>query len=162
MYDCDMNMLSAFVDGELEPAVRESVATHLATCPRCQAEVNELRELSGAFANLGIEPLTRDENTRLHEQLDDSINAPIWRIGGAMGLIAASILVVAATWLAAIPTAKPTPGRATGPIVAVKSSDWSAIAITGFVPIQPVDDQVYLADSHLDEWMLDALNRSQP
>src|SRR4051812_32250866 len=124
MYDCDMNMLGAFVDGELEAAARDSIAVHLATCSRCQAEVKELRELTGAFANVRFEPLTRSERTWLHENLDDQMHAPIWRIGGAMGLIAASILIVAATWLAAIPSAKPSPGRATGPVVAVKANDW--------------------------------------
>lgn len=163
MDTCDENLLSAFVDGELPPHVRDRVTAHVAQCPKCAAQVDELRAMSTAFASMSIPKLSQIERARLHRELDDQLDAPIWRLGGAIGLIAASILVVAATWLAAIPAEKPTaPGRVGNSMMVAAPSDWEQIAVTQFVPIGTVDDRIYLADSHLDEWMLEALNRSQP
>jgi anti-sigma factor RsiW len=159
---CDLNLLSAFVDGELEVRVRDRVAAHIAECPRCQAQVQELRELSSAFTSFRSEGLKPIERARLHQEIEAGIDAPIWRLGGAVGLIAASILVIASTWLATLPAARSTPGNPTNSIIAAVPSDWEQIARTGFVPIGQVDEQIYLADSGLDEFMINALNGSRP
>ena len=83
----------------------------------------------------------------LHRQLDEQVDAPIWRLGGALGLIAASILVVAATWLAAIPSAGPRHGN---PTVASTPADWEMVASTLRVEVPGEPQQ-------LDQWMLDQL-----
>jgi anti-sigma factor RsiW len=112
---CPINSLSAFIDGELAPTEQERVAAHVAQCGACQAEVRSLRELSRAFAAYHFEDLRPQERANLHRQLDEQVDAPIWRLGGALGLIAASVLVVAATWLAAIPSPRSPPGHTTLP-----------------------------------------------
>ena len=145
---CQTGLLSAFVDGELAPAEHQRVAAHVAACASCQAEVQSLRELSSAFAAYRIDALKPDERTRLHQHLDEQVDAPIWRLAGAVGLIAASILIVAATWLAAIPSPGPRTGNAT---VATTPAEWEQIALTLRVEV-PGE-----ADPHLDQWMLDQL-----
>ena len=161
MLDCDPIKLSAYADGELEAAEQQRLAEHLAICPQCRAELDELRATAGVFSQLRSAKLTSNERARLHAALDERLYAPIWRIGGAMGLIAASILVIAGTWLAAIPSAQPAQMN-TGNLTVAGVNDWQNIALTGFVPVNNPGDQIYLADSHLDEWMLVALNGSQP
>ena len=151
MESCQPNLLSAFVDGELEPHARDAVVAHLAQCVKCQAEVDELRELSSAFARQRFEGLRPQERARLHAALEERVDAPIWRLGGAIGLIAASILVVAGTWLTVIPQ-KPAP---MGPVASTPT--WEQIASTGRVDIPSQLDQ-----TNLDEWMLASLNGSQP
>jgi anti-sigma factor RsiW len=156
MERCEIKLLSAYVDGELEPAVMERVAAHVATCAACQAEVNALRELSAAFAAVPLDVLKPIERARLHQVLDENADAPIWRIGGAMGLIAASILVVAGTWLVAIPAKAPRPSP--GVTIATNVDEWEQIASSLRVEVPGNEPQ-------LDQWMLDQLalaDGSQP
>ena len=63
MVDCENRIrLDAYHDGELSPAERSDVETHLRDCPSCAAELAAIRGMSGAFA---------DTNPRepSHEQL---------------------------------------------------------------------------------------------
>jgi anti-sigma factor RsiW len=155
MDGCETQLLSNFVDGELEPAAMERVASHVATCAACQAEVDALRELSAAFASVPFDGLKSIERARLHQNLDEQVDAPIWRIGGAMGLIAASILVVAGTWLVTIPAKSPRPA---GPTVATSAEEWEQIASSLRVEVPGNEPQI-------DQWMLDQLalaDRSEP
>jgi anti-sigma factor RsiW len=155
MDHCEPQLLSSFVDGELEPAAMERVASHVATCGACQAEVKALRELSAGFAAVPFDGLKPIERARLHRKLDEQVDAPIWRIGGAMGLIAASILVVAGTWLVTIPANAPRPG---GPTVATNLEEWEQIASSLRVEVPGNEPQI-------DQWMLDQLalaDGSQP
>jgi anti-sigma factor RsiW len=147
MEACEPNLLSSFVDGELAPAERDRIAAHVAVCASCAAEVQALRELSHAFAAYRFDALKPAELASLHRQFDEQVDAPIWRLGGALGLIAASILVVAATWLAAIPT----PGtRRSNPAVAARPAEWELVASTLRVEVPGEPQQ-------LDQWMLDQL-----
>jgi anti-sigma factor RsiW len=146
--ECPINLLSAFIDGELDLSTRERVAAHVAMCAKCQAEVESLRELSRALQAYRVDELKPMERARLHQQLDEQVDAPIWRLGGAVGLIAASILIIAATWLAAIPSTTP---RDVGPTVAAAPAEWEQIAFTLRVDV-PGE-----TDPRLDQWMLEQL-----
>ena len=44
--------LSALVDGELGHDTRERVLAHVATCPKCKAEVDAQRRLKNVFAEV--------------------------------------------------------------------------------------------------------------
>jgi anti-sigma factor RsiW len=175
MNPCDSNLLSAYVDGELDPEVHQRVEAHVLQCARCQAELKDLREMSAAFGRYSLGELSQIERGRLHQRLDEEMNADanadarIWKLGGVIGLIAASILVVASTWLATLPPARS--GVRSGPAVGgngtiarAKPAEWEQVALTLRVSPLPDDvgDQVYLADAHLDEWMLGALNGGRP
>ncbi|HUO40260.1 MAG TPA: zf-HC2 domain-containing protein, partial [Mycobacterium sp.] len=54
MNDCDIIQpeLSAYTDGELAPHRRELVEAHLASCPRCQEALAELKTLTAGVAAL--------------------------------------------------------------------------------------------------------------
>jgi len=54
MKDCDAIQpeLSAYVDGELTPRQREVVEAHLASCPRCQQVLAQLKTLAAGTAAL--------------------------------------------------------------------------------------------------------------
>jgi hypothetical protein len=54
MKDCDVIQpeLSAYVDGELSPRQRQVVEAHLASCPRCQHVLAELKTLAAGTAAL--------------------------------------------------------------------------------------------------------------
>ena len=44
--------LNAYLDGELKPRRANAVREHLSTCPRCEAELDELRRLNEALGAL--------------------------------------------------------------------------------------------------------------
>ncbi|WP_312038348.1 anti-sigma factor family protein, partial [Streptomyces galbus] len=52
--------LSALVDGELGHDARERVLAHVATCPKCKAEVDAQRRLKDVFA--AVAPPTPSES----------------------------------------------------------------------------------------------------
>ena len=168
MTGCEVNLLGAFVDGELNAADHARIAEHIKTCPRCAAEVRDLRAVASLYQNVHIDPLKPIERARLRERIDaeinESVDAPIWRLGGAVGLIAASILVVAGTWLVVLPASQPKqPTGGAGAIAqAPPPEPWETVALTGFVPVPVEGDRIYLADAHLEDFMLSGLTRSQP
>jgi Putative zinc-finger len=45
-------LLSAYLDGELSPAERDQVDTHLASCPACRADLDEERDVRAAVRGL--------------------------------------------------------------------------------------------------------------
>jgi anti-sigma factor RsiW len=162
---CDSAALSAYLDGELDASSRAALERHLVTCERCRGDLDALRELSQAFVRYPYADLTAGERSQMHETIDAAADAPVLRLGGMMGLIAASILVVSSAWLVALPPSRPiTPGAgnggamvATAPPVA-PMDEWERIATSLRVDApRAADDQVYLAEANLDEWMLKSL-----
>ncbi|MEU5367088.1 zf-HC2 domain-containing protein [Streptomyces sp. NPDC005925] len=57
--------LAALVDGELGHDTRERVLAHLATCPKCKAEVDEQRRLKNVFAETAPPPPSESLLARL-------------------------------------------------------------------------------------------------
>ena len=162
MNGCEPSLLSAYLDGELDRAATERVAAHLKECAVCAAELASLRELSRSLAGVRVPELSADELDRIHQALDESVDAPVWRLGGMIGVIAASILVVSATWLVTLPARSPVRTMTQETVASTAQlADWEQVAVTLRVePPQVGEDRVYLADAHLDEWMLEGLNRS--
>ena len=60
-------LLSAYLDGELDPGTAAWAAHHLEQCPGCTPEADALAELRGALRELGVPPA--DAVTRLREWL---------------------------------------------------------------------------------------------
>jgi len=52
-------LLSAYLDNQLNPAERAKVQAHLATCPACAAELSDLQATVGLLARLPAVPLPR-------------------------------------------------------------------------------------------------------
>jgi len=62
-------LLSAYLDGELDPARRQQVAAHLATCAICTRELAHLRAGDEALAGLQPPPRAPDLRPRLRRRL---------------------------------------------------------------------------------------------
>lgn len=159
--------LSAWYDGELAADEAWLVERHVeAGCPVCRADLAAMRTLTA-----GVGAATRLAN--LAESVDD-LHAVIRREAGpapaqsdlrrtavVLSGLAASILVVSATWLAELRPG-PTPGGqvltpsavdAGGPALAL-SSDWETVATTLRADPRPE----LLADSPLEPRYADAID----
>jgi anti-sigma factor RsiW len=62
-------LLSAYLDGELEPARQHQVAAHLATCAICTQELAHLQAGDAALASLQPTPTAPDLRPRLRRRL---------------------------------------------------------------------------------------------
>jgi anti-sigma factor RsiW len=164
--ECDEQILGAYHDGELTVADRARVEQHLATCARCSASLARLHEASQLFASYPFKDITSDELNRLHAAIDEEgreeagEEAVLFRIGGTLGLIAASILVVGFAWLRTLPSS-PAPGQATvSTPVAVNPTNepaWERVAVTLRPdPASPDQDQSQMAEA---DFMADQLQR---
>ncbi|MET9729878.1 zf-HC2 domain-containing protein [Streptomyces sp. NPDC006458] len=80
--------LAALVDGELGHDTRERVLSHLATCPKCKAEVDAQRRLKNVFAEAAPPPLSESFLARLQglPAGGDSGGGPLSPGGGFAGL----------------------------------------------------------------------------
>src|SRR2546421_3938207 len=103
----DEQVLGAYLDGELEAPRRAEVESHLRDCETCARQLELIAEASRSLRDYPFADITPDERIRLHQVIDAAMDRPILRIGGTLGLIAASILVVGLAWLHAIPAAAP-------------------------------------------------------
>src|SRR5436305_1376487 len=114
MSECEFHLrVQAYHDGELrhDEAARRAVEAHLPACPACVAELQQLREISMMLAPAAIatdvEP-TADEVRGMHRAVADAAReqAPssLLRLGGLLGAMAASILIISAAWLAEAPS----------------------------------------------------------
>jgi anti-sigma factor RsiW len=162
MTPCEPFLLSAYVDSEVDVATRQRVETHVAACVTCAAELAELRELSRSLASYELsDPLTRDDLARVHDALDDAAEATVWRIGGPLGLIAASILVVSATWLMTLPKPQPAGGVDSGTQATIVRNfrpmePWERAAVQLRVPSQAEYNEPTYAQAFSD-FMVDSL-----
>src|SRR5690242_406294 len=111
MSECNSQLLSAYADGELSADQRAQVDAHMLSCPKCAAELTQLRESSRSLSDFGFADITPAELQSIHDAVDRAADRPIWRIGGTLGVIAASILIISAAWLAQIPAHAPTLAR---------------------------------------------------
>src|SRR5436305_9445794 len=103
MSDCDAQLLSAYIDGELLPADRDRLEAHVRNCPACAQELEVMRGVSGALRDIQFDELKPHELSRIHEAIDESADQPILRVGMALSAVAASILIVGSAWLMELP-----------------------------------------------------------
>jgi len=89
--------------------------------------------------------------------VDDENRFRLYRPTGLMGLIAASILVISGTWLAALPTpAPPSQARA-------KPAPWETVAMTLQAESVPLNStETAVADAAMADWMLRGLSAKNP
>jgi len=157
MDPCDKLLLSQYLDDELDLVTQQRVAEHLQQCCHCAAEFEEIREASRFVSQFEFQDITPSELHRVHQsllQIDDSFN---WRLYGALSAIAASILVVGATWLAALPA--PSPSLAGNPS---PPAEWEQMAMNLRVdPTISGDQQPAYADARMADWMIEALKGNQ-
>lgn len=87
-------LLSAYLDGELDPALHQQVAAHLATCALCTQELAHLQAGDAALAGLPPPPRAPDLRPRLRQRLRRQ-GARIALVGGLIALLAMSLREVA-------------------------------------------------------------------
>ena len=72
--------MNTYLDEMLDETSRQKVESHLDTCDQCSAQVNEMKALFSALADLPDVPLTRDLASGVLAQLPIPIKFPIlWR-----------------------------------------------------------------------------------
>jgi len=98
--DCEFSkLLSAYHDGELPDEQRRQLETHLPACATCSAELNEMRSLSRVLQSYERPRLDADARQRLHAMVEDVPEQTIVRFVWRVAAIAASIMLIGATWL---------------------------------------------------------------
>ncbi len=103
-------LLSAYLDGELDPARRRQVAAHLAACAICTRELAQLQAGNDALAGLQPTPKAPDLRPNLHRRLRRRLRRQGARTALTGGLIALTVLILrGATRNLAIVTRKDLP-----------------------------------------------------
>jgi anti-sigma factor RsiW len=75
----DLPELSAYLDGELDAAAQQRIATHLAACPRCAACLARLRAISADFRALPEDSLGFDLAGVIEGRLAETPRRPTQR-----------------------------------------------------------------------------------
>lgn len=162
MAACDQSILSSYIDGELDPEAQARVEKHLSECPDCTREVASLRAVSDMLKNEITDELSPASLSRIHEAIDEDADRPILRLGGVLGTIAASVLIIGAAWMMELPSPAPASPRLHSQLTA-SSQSWEQVAMTLRVeppfPTQSADqdDRIVIADA-----MLNGLTPTQP
>ncbi len=72
---CDelVELVTAFLDGDLDPAVERRVVDHISLCDGCHLYVDQVRQTTGVLAGLsGDAPLSPADRERLLNAFRDS------------------------------------------------------------------------------------------
>jgi anti-sigma factor RsiW len=158
MSSCEPQLLSAYLDGELSPEQAQRIERHVRDCPQCAIELQQILEASRAIADCPFEELRPDELARLHEAIDERADQPVWRLGVILSGLAASILVISATWLAELPPHAPTIRTH---VTSVRADSWESVATTLRVSPLPLEaperGEIQVADAQFAQWMLNGL-----
>ena len=145
--------LGAFHDGELDSATATALESHLAACPDCRAELEDIAELSSLAAAIGSGGLSKMALRNIHRAIDAEDRFTIFRIAGLLTGLAASALVVGGAWLWEAPPA----GSMERPLIVVgdnKAPQWENVAVNlGVDPLPTSDwearDQAMFADARV-------------
>jgi anti-sigma factor RsiW len=163
MSECPLfNLIPACHDGELDADKRQALLRHAETCPDCAAELAWLQSVSRTLTATGAPDITEPELVRLHEAVESADAAEgrgVLRIGGALAALAASIIVVSGVWISEL---GPAPAATRAPSVSVAEAPaWERVAVTLRVdlPASELNDEVFLADAGVADWMLNALDK---
>jgi len=144
----NLRLLSRYHDGEIDSTERRQVEQHLSECADCRQQLNDLRALSGRLVELRLDPITSDEQDRLHQAISAATSGltdhAIIRMAVSMAAIAASLLIVTSVWLVTS-----MPGRS-GTSDAGSPQDWQQVAMT------------LHSDSRLPDWMVHSLGGDLP
>ena len=163
MCEFDQQILGAFFDGELSADERRRVEAHLRKCPQCTEQLQMIRQASQVLAQHSWDDLKPAELRRVHEAIDREAERPILRIGGTLGLVAASVLIVSCAWLMELPAANSGGTQRQTTVAAAPAEPWEQVATTlraDPLQQQASDDTTQLADADakLADWMLEGLS----
>jgi anti-sigma factor RsiW len=147
MSSCDPILLSLYHDGELDAARSSALEKHLANCPPCVRQLQDLRRLSGRLSVIELPEIIPAEQARILRFVRGSViqvfDRLVMRIGLRLAAVAAVVLVVTSIWLADTMKMDRSEAKAVAP-------DWQQTAVT------------LRADSRLPEWMVRGLGGETP
>ena len=127
-----MNQIHAYHDGELSPAARGEVESHVAVCAECRQLLGELRDLSQMLATVDLPAVPRGALNRMHGAwwaTKPAQEQGVRRLAGWLTAVAAAVLVIVPL------SSRPTP--TVGPsVVPVRSFEIMALV----PPAGPPDD----------------------
>jgi anti-sigma factor RsiW len=89
----DVQLLHAYHDGQLAPAARADVETHLQNCAECAALLEELRAVSRLVREAPLPEVGKVDASRLYEAWAASPQRGLLRIASWMTAAAAAVLV---------------------------------------------------------------------
>jgi len=160
MTDCDVQILSAYHDGELPDADRSRVDAHLRECSACAAELAAIGESSRMLREAPFDELNQQDLANIHAAVDEVDDFRIWRIGGSLALIAASILIIGMAWLNAMPAVSrsgaPSP-LAVSPPSSSQSWERTAVTLRVYPPLPSTHDAIQPHDDQVIDYMLEGL-----
>jgi anti-sigma factor RsiW len=162
MCDVIRPLLGAYFDDELPADQRPRVEEHLRNCTRCAAELEHFREDSRSLADYPFQDLIDRELADLHDAIDDAADRPVWRIGGALAVVAASVLIVSCAWLMELPTGTRSSSSQATVTASAPPEPWEQVATTLRAdPIQQAADDrsTQLAAADMADWILEGLSR---
>jgi anti-sigma factor RsiW len=108
-------LIGLFADGELDPQRADAVASHLANCPACAANLAAIRELGNAVRQLSVPAVPADLWDRIASQISRPAAAGTirsWRDSTGLRYAMVAVLLAAAVvanWLAFWPAAQDAP-----------------------------------------------------
>jgi hypothetical protein len=126
----------------------------------CAAELAGIRESSRLLREAPLDELSERELTNLHAAVDEVDDFRIWRVGGSLGLVAASILIIGMAWLHALPSPSQSGGQSPLAVSPPSSSSqsWERTAVTLRVyPPLPATDSIQSHDEQFSDYMLEGL-----
>lgn len=156
MVDCEHRVrLNAYHDGELSPAERADVESHLRDCPSCAAELAAMRRVSGTFAvttppEPSHERLLQLARSVRAERSDDRMLLRLFR-----GTAVAAALLLACALAGAVYLSHRTKAAAHEAMVLDHVAIWSQAAAYAS---DPVSDEQRVA---LAQWIADDLRGRQ-
>jgi hypothetical protein len=94
--------ISNYFEGDLDPALKQSLEQHFTQCPRCQSVRDGVSNVIKLYGDKTMLPLPAGFDARLHDRLADQVNERkisrrAWLVSvGVTGALAASALLAAA------------------------------------------------------------------
>jgi len=86
-------LLPPFLDEELSGGVREKIASHLASCPTCRTELDELKADMGLLEQSGAPEVTPFLVTRVMAEIRERRHPVPHGFGRLVGSLAAALVV---------------------------------------------------------------------
>ena len=86
-------LLPPFLDEELSGGVREQIASHLASCPACRAELGVLKADMGLLEQVGTPEVTPFFVTRVMAEIRQKGQGSTRRFGQLVGTLTAALVV---------------------------------------------------------------------
>jgi anti-sigma factor RsiW len=83
------NLLSAYVDEELDPREMLAVRTHLENCRACCAECDEIRSMREVLHRLPAKPVPPELLSRIRSRLEEADEGVLERVHPGLGAAAA-------------------------------------------------------------------------